>query len=519
MDHSDFGDMCGVIGVLAATPDPDVEIQLVRGVHELEYRGYDSAGLAVCTPDGLYIRKTQGTFGDDCSWIGDRGIAHTRWATHGSPSERNAHPHVVDGVAIVCNGILENHEVLYEDSDYDRVSDTDSEVIAHLIASYIRAGEDFETAVRSAVERLMGTFAFLAVHGETPGVVLAVTRGAPLIIGRSRTLTWVASDRAAIPVGVTERMPMDAVVTVRHSGGGCQLNPRPLELRPSGGYMYAEIMEQADIHIPGVNLQRPRGRTVFRACGSSRYAAMFAVPFFEAAGFLCKVEYAHSGGAVESGDLVILVSQSGETADTIAALREANESGAYTLVVVNTADSTMEDEADSALHIGAGRERAVAATKTFTAQIRMLAALVGHETCPISVERLRGYDEQARRLAEVYAEAEHFMYLGRGSTYAVALEGALKMNEVAHVHSSAYPAGELKHGPLALIDDRIPVVCIGLREVTLEMLRARGATVVDVPYVSMFEAVIPLQLFAYHVARRRGLDVDRPRHLAKSVTV
>ena len=510
--------MCGVFGVLAAAPDPDVEIQLVRGVRELEYRGYDSAGLAVCTPDGLYIRKTEGTFGDGCSWTGDRGIAHTRWATHGSPSERNAHPHVVDGVAIVHNGIVENYEILYEDSDYERVSDTDSEVIAHLIASYIRAGDDFETAVRSAVERLVGTFAFLAVHAATPGVVLAVTRGAPLIIGRSKAFTWIASDRAAIPVGVTERLPVDAVVTVRHSGGGCQLEPQ-LELCPSGGYMYAEIMEQADIHIPGVNLKRPKGRTVFRACGSSRYAAMFSVPFFESAGFLCKVEYAHSTGNTHPGDLVILVSQSGETADTLAALRDANESGAYTLAVVNTPDSTMESEADSTLHIGAGRERAVAATKTFTAQIRMLAALVGHETCPISVERLRGYDEQARRLADVYAEAEHFMYLGRGCTYAVALEGALKMNEVAHVHSSAYPAGELKHGPLALIDDRIPVVCIGLREVTLEMLRARGATVVDVPYVSIFEAVIPLQLFAYHVAMRRGLDVDRPRHLAKSVTV
>ena len=514
-----YTEMCGVVGVLAAKPDADVEIQLVRGVHELEYRGYDSAGLAVCTPDGLYIRKTEGTFGDECSWTGDRGIAHTRWATHGSPSERNAHPHVVDGVAIVCNGIVENHEILYEESDYERVSDTDSEVIAHLIAACMRAGEDFETAVRSAVERLNGTFAFLAVHAETPGVILAVTRGAPLIIGRSRILTWIASDAAAIPLGVTERIPADAVVAVRHFGGTSKLNPRPLELRPPGGYMYAEIMEQADIHIPGVSIRPPSGYTVFRACGSSLYAAMFAAPFFEAAGFRCKVEYAHEGGGVERGDLVILVSQSGETADTLRALREANRSGAYTFAIVNATGSTMESEADTTLRLGVGRERAVAATKTFTAQIRLLAALVGHETCPISVERLREHSKYAWSLAETYADAEHFMYLGRGSTYAVALEGALKMNEIAHVHSSAYPAGELKHGPLALIDDRMPVVCIGLSETTLEILRARGAVVVDIPYVSVFEAVVPLQLFAYHVARRRGLNVDRPRHLAKSVTV
>ena len=510
--------MCGIIGVLAAKPDADVEIQLIRGVHELEYRGYDSAGLAVCTPDGLYVRKTEGTFGDGCSWTGDRGIAHTRWATHGSPSERNAHPHVVDDVAIVHNGIVENHEVLYEDSDYERISDTDSEIIAHLIAARVRAGEDFETAVREAVVRLSGTFAFLAVHYATPGVILAVTRGAPLIIGRSKTMTWIASDRAAIPVGVTERLPAHAVVVLKHVRGKCDELDVP-EVAPPGGHMYAEIMEQADIHIPRVSMQRPQGRTVFRACGSSRYAAIFAAPLFEAAGIRCKVEYAHATAPVEPGDLVILVSQSGETADTLAALREANESGAYTLAIVNTPDSTMESEADSTLNIGAGRERAVAATKTFTTQIRMLAALVGHETHPISLERLRGYDEQSRRFANLYANAEHFMYLGRGSTYAVALEGALKMNEIAHVHSSAYPAGELKHGPLALVDDRIPVVCIGLPETTLEMLRARGATVVDVPYASVFEAVIPLQLFAYHVARRRGLDVDRPRHLAKSVTV
>ena len=609
--------MCGIVG---AVGERNVAPVLLEGLRRLEYRGYDSAGVAVIGDDAKLCRvRTPGKVArlaallDAAPLKGRVGIAHTRWATHGVPEERNAHPHLSgDTLAVVHNGIIENHAALRRTlagEGYAFCSDTDTEVVAHLIDRYVSAGLELAAAVHAAAAELEGAYALGVIDERHPERMVAVRRGSPLVVGIGVGEHFLASDVAAL-IPVTRRfVPLEdgdvaelsrARVEVTDARGKAvgravatsTLSAGAVERGPYRHYMQKEIFEQPEAiartlegrlgerGVPdaifgpeaAAHFERVE-RVQIVACGTSCYAGMVARNWFEGlAGVACHVEVAsefrYRHPVASAGTLLVSLSQSGETADTLGAVRAAREWGfGPSLCIVNAPESALIRESDLVLMTRAGPEIAVASTKAFTAQLAALLLLVavlgrrhardpGHErriveqlrALPGLCRRMLALEGQVAALAERFIDKEHALFLGRGVQYPVALEGALKMKELSYVHAEAYPAGELKHGPLALVDARMPVVAVAPNDVllaklcsNLEEVRARGGElyvlaeersgitpdagmhVLELPpagaHVAPIAYAIPLQLLAYHVAVLKGTDVDQPRNLAKSVTV
>jgi glucosamine--fructose-6-phosphate aminotransferase (isomerizing) len=602
--------MCGVIGY---TGGRVAQERLLRGLERLEYRGYDSSGIGLLDEDGLDVVRAVGKLGELRAALGGRvapataGIGHTRWATHGRVTERNAHPLPAgqhDDVAIVLNGIVENHGELRRELQADGArfaSETDAEVVAHLVRRAF-AG-DLTAAVRAARARLEGHFAFIAVHREAPGVLVGTRQACPLLVGLGDGEAFLASSIAAF-AGDADRVGFlddGDVVTLTPAGVralGADGRPRELEVvdlpedeevAERGGfetYMLKEMHEQPaavaatiernlalDLGEIGRAQVRAARRVVLLGCGTAYHAGLVARHAVEAwADLACDPEVAsewrYRAPRLDPDTLVVAVSQSGETADTLAALRMARELGAPTLAVTNSPGSQITREADGVLLTHAGLEMGVAATKTFTTQVvllQLLALRLGElrgtlpagehgrllaelRALPAKLESCLEGDEAVEEFAERHHDKPFFFFLGRHAGVPVAQEGALKLKEIAYVPTESYAAGEMKHGPIALLDDDTPVVCVATRShvgdklaSNLQEVRARGAQVLAVatrgdetmddvaedvvrvppahPLLQPVLAVVPLQLLAYRIAALRGLDVDQPRNLAKTVTV
>ena len=606
--------MCGIFGV---NNGYSVTRHLMAGLSSLSYRGYDSAGIAVIGPGGLERRRAEGKLDrlagllESAPLEGSVGIGHTRWATHGSPTRRNAHPHMTAKVAIVHNGIIENCLELraqLENDGYVFHSDTDSEVVPLMVTRFLDRGLDEVSALRQTFDRLDGSFAIAAVFNDCPDMLFAMRQGSPLVLSQTREGCSIASDVNALgaQAGRVSYLQDGDIACIGRSGAvivdvdGVQVEreSHSLEisdsLRGKGGYrhhMLKEIHEQSDVleqialHYLGArgdSLQLPdlpfRLDTLQRlsiiACGTSYYAGMVGKYWLEGFSGLpvnldIASEYRYRNAPVGRDEAALFISQSGETADTLAALRYARQAGQDCLSVVNVTSSSMAQESDACLPILAGSEIGVASTKAFTAQMTvllMLSLAVARGNRLLDAEREQQILAQLRRLPGIMADfvadqdavrsiarslqqADNVIYLGRGVAYPLALEGALKLKEISYIHAEAYPAGELKHGPIALIDERMPVVMIAppgpLFAKSLSNLRevaSRGAKIILIsdqngvsqaaefikhsivmPEVDELLAPIvytlPLQLLAYHVAVLRGTDVDQPRNLAKSVTV
>lgn len=607
--------MCGIVGISAKR---DVVQHLISGLQALEYRGYDSAGLAVLDPTGQIARlRTRGKVRELAQLQGatpvqgHSGIAHTRWATHGAPSTDNAHPHLSGQVTVVHNGIIENHAELREELralGYHFDSQTDTEVIAHLVEHHQRQGYRLIEAARLALARMHGAYAVVLLSGREPGVLVGARRGAPLVVGLGDGEQYLASDiHALLPLtrrfiypaeGDLIELQHDALHIFDAQGLAVQrlekvsnFSADAVERGEYRHYMLKEIHEQPQAisdtlegritnghvlpEIFGVNAAQTLARAKavhIIACGTSYHAGMVARYWIEAlAGIPCTVEvaseYRYRSPVVRPGTLFVTISQSGETADTLAALRLATERDYLArLAICNVPESALVRESDLVLMTRAGLEIGVASTKAFTTQLTALALLTlelarHRGLAPerlaqyvAELERLPGLiaqtlelDARIQRMAEDFAQKQHTLFLGRGTHYPVALEGALKLKEISYIHAEAYPAGELKHGPLALVDDAMPVVAVAPNDHLLDKLksnmeevRARGGRlyvfadahishdmgdghVLPLPACGELAApitsTIPLQLLAYHVAVLRGTDVDQPRNLAKSVTV
>ncbi|HBC57345.1 MAG TPA: glutamine--fructose-6-phosphate transaminase (isomerizing) [Gammaproteobacteria bacterium] len=607
--------MCGIVGALS---NRDVVPILIEGLHRLEYRGYDSSGLAVFTNEGKLERlRRQGKVADLESALkasplqGHRGIAHTRWATHGAPTEYNAHPHLSGDVVLVHNGIIENHESLRQgltQQGFEHVTETDSEVIAHAIQAKLQNG-NLLAAVQETVKDLEGSFALAVMLESEEEQLVAARMGSPLVIGIGVGEYFIASDVAAlIPVtqqfiileeGDLANITPQGVVIYDSHGLKVERKITVSELKldavdkgPYRHYMLKEIFEQP--HAIAQTLEGrlskhqvleaafgPDAKSIFDsieavqiiACGTSYHAGMVARYWFESlAGIPCQVEVAsefrYRKVMVPANTLFVTISQSGETADTLAALNMAKEWGyRYTLAICNVPESSIVRNSDLVLMTRAGPEIGVASTKAFTTQLVALLLLVVvlgrrhsltqeleseivsqlHSLSGL-VEKELHLNEQIQQIALSFAEKHHALFLGRGPEYPVALEGALKLKEISYIHAEAYPAGELKHGPLALVDADMPVIAVAPNNDLLEKLksnlqevRARGgqlfvfadkdaalhadADVSVLPVGSVDQVIspiiytIPLQLLSYHVAVIKGTDVDQPRNLAKSVTV
>jgi len=607
--------MCGIVGAIAQR---DVVTVLLEGLSRLEYRGYDSAGVAIRDDKGHIDRirsigkvsELRGRL-DDMPIAGSLGIAHTRWATHGIPAERNAHPHMSgETVAIVHNGIIENHSELRERlvaEGYVFTSETDTEVIAHLLASILKTQADLKEAVREAIRQLVGAYALAVITPDDPDHMIVARAGSPLVIGVGVGENFIASDVfALLPVtqcfmfleeGDLAEISTEAIKVTDSKG---KLVERPItesnlsastaDKGPYRHYMLKEIFEQ-----PGVIAETLEGRiykgklieesfgheakTLFDktkavhiiACGTSYHAGLVARYWMEEMGIPCSVEVAsefrYRKVVVPEDTLFVTISQSGETADTLAALRGSTNSGYLgSLTICNVPESSLVRESDVALMTRAGPEIGVASTKAFTTQLvalRLLTLALARRrgmqpeqekilvdelhALPRQVEVVLNLSDAINDMAKGFAEKENALFLGRGAFYPIALEGALKLKEISYIHAEAYPAGELKHGPLALVDEKIPVVCALPNDPLLEKVlsnlqevRARGGhlflfsdqqvqinldsyqnlTLSDIyPSTAPIVYSIPLQLLAYHVAVLKGTDVDQPRNLAKSVTV
>jgi glucosamine--fructose-6-phosphate aminotransferase (isomerizing) len=607
--------MCGIVGAVAGR---DVVPDLIEGLRRLEYRGYDSAGVVVRNGDGSRrtvgkVRALQDALDAD-PVHGEIGIAHTRWATHGVPSERNAHPHISrEGIAIVHNGIIENHEELRAELErlgYEFTSETDTEVIAHRIDHHLRLTGDLLKAVRATVAELEGAYALAVISHDDPDRIVVARQGCPVVIGIGDGENYVASDVAALlPVtrsfmfleeGDVGEIRRQGVRLVDTDGSTVQRPVRESELSADAAekgqyahYMLKEINEQPravaqtlDERVTGSRLLEaafgPAASAVFArteavrivACGTSYHAGMVAKYFIEQ---ICRLpcwveiasEYRYRNPVVPKNTLFVSVSQSGETADTLAALRLAKQAGYLSqLAICNVPESSLVRESELVLLTRAGPEIGVASTKAFTTQLAafnmLVIALAKFHSAdaererglvqrllgiPSLIESALALDGEIRTLAERFADKQHALFLGRGPMHPIAMEGALKLKEISYIHAEAYPAGELKHGPLALVDRDMPVIAVAPNNDLLEKLksnlqevRARGGelyvfadpesgiessegvTVIRMPrHVTYFQApavyTVPLQLLAYHCAILKGTDVDQPRNLAKSVTV
>ena len=611
--------MCGIFAYAGRR---EVEPLLVKALRRLEYRGYDSAGLATLAGADLHVRKSSGRVADLARHLekspapGTLGISHTRWATHGAANNANAHPHVdTDGrVAVAHNGVIENYAALKRQLQLDGAvfqSDTDTEVIAHLIAKHFDG--DLVEAVRLVLPMLRGTYGLVVISPEDPGIIVGARLGSPLVIGVGEGEQLLASDACAF-LGNTRKVvylqdhqicvvSADDWKVLDHNrtrvSATCHVIDAPDEDSDKGAFahhMLKEIFEQPEAiencmrgrlddaagsaHFGGLNLEsrqlRRADRLILTGCGTSYHAALVGEYLFEEfARMPVEVEYAsefrYRNPPVDRNTIVIAVTQSGETADTLAALRESKRKGHPTLAICNVVGSSIAREADGGVYLHAGPEVGVASTKAFTTQVTtlaMLALYLGRMRHLSSLQGSRMIDELrsipslirqtldchdvVQRISEKYCQATNFLYMGRQYLYPVAIEGALKLKEVSYIHAEGYPAGEMKHGPIALVDDSTPsvflmpdggvfdkvmsnleeikarggpviaIACAGDQE-TEDLIRARADDVIWLPpvadYLQPVLAAIPLQLLAYHVALLRGCDVDRPRNLAKSVTV
>ena len=611
--------MCGIVGYVGGKEAGPI---LMEGLRRLEYRGYDSAGLAVLEPDGVLsvvrragkLRELEAALKGEMP-PGSCGIAHTRWATHGAPTEGNAHPHqsANSDIALVHNGIIENADTLrakLEEVGYDFRSETDTEVMVHLIDYFFAEDLSLEDAVIEALLMVEGAYGLAVVSSRDPDKIIAARNGSPLLLGLGKNGEYlVGSDVAAVIALTREVIYLDdgdvAVLepegyrTIHLERGVVRRTVHEvtwdLEAIEKGGYphfMLKEIHEQPEslrdvmrgrlleeegnAKLGGVTLSdedlRGIRRIVITACGTSWHAALLGEYLLEElARIPVEVEYAsefrYKNPVLEEGTLVLAISQSGETADTLAALKEAKRRGVLTMGIVNVVGSTIARETDFGVYLHAGPEIGVASTKAFTSQIvalalfalylgrrRHLSVLDGRElvaalmALPGQVEEVLKVEERVKEIAQTYHSVRNFLYLGRGYQFPAALEGALKLKEVSYIHAEGYPAAEMKHGPIALIDDDMPVVVLAPRDSVhakvlsnIEEVKARSGRIIavvseetgdlegTVDYVIPIPhtvdallpilATVPLQLLAYHMAVIRGCDVDQPRNLAKSVTV
>ncbi|MHB8419260.1 MAG: glutamine--fructose-6-phosphate transaminase (isomerizing) [Myxococcales bacterium] len=609
--------MCGIVGYVGERESASI---LVNGLRKLEYRGYDSAGIAVQTgKNGVRVLRCRGKLDNLAALLrseapsGSVGIGHTRWATHGRPSDENAHPHTHGGVAVVHNGIIENHLELKEalrTRGHHFSSETDTEILAHLISEAQADGLDLLAAVRAALAKVHGTYALAVVSDRSPGQIVAAKNASPLVLGLGQGEQFVASDVPALLEHTRDVIFLEEgeIALVERAGvhifdrAGAEIHraPRRVDWTPlmaeKGGhkhFMHKEIHEQpqavadtmrgrasveaGEVHLGGVGLDAEAAarlqRALILACGTSYHAGLVGKIYLETLARLpveidLASEFRYRNALAQPATLAIAISQSGETADTLGAMREARKLGARTLAVCNVVDSAIPRESQDVLYTHAGPEIGVASTKCFTTQLValfLLAVELGRRRgvldaraaqeqltalrqVPQWIEEALAAEAEVASVARRIAGARDVLFLGRGPQHAVALEGALKLKEISYIHAEGYAAGEMKHGPIALIDEGVPVVVLALPGPgydkilgNLSEVRARGGRVValcdradtqvpeladDVlrvptapPLLLPMISAVPLQLLAYHVADQRGTDVDQPRNLAKSVTV
>jgi len=607
--------MCGIFAYAGLR---EAEPILMDGLNRLEYRGYDSAGIATLSGPRLHVRKKAGHVENLGHYLkkapapGCVGISHTRWATHGSPTDVNAHPHIGGDfqVAVVHNGVIENYSALRRRLQAEGISfqsETDTEVIAQLIAYHLNG--DLLHAVQEVLELLKGTYGLAVLSPRYPDVIVGARLGSPLVVGIGEGEHFISSDPSAL-VGKTDRVvylednqlceiSTEAWRVVRRDRTRIEPHVHRIDWETESAdkgefehYMLKEIYEQPEVlentmrgrlvddegtaHFGGLNLDsrqlRQAERLILTGCGTSYHAALVGEFLLEEYARLpVEVEYAsefrYRNPPMDRNTIVVAVSQSGETADTLAALREAKRKGHHTLGICNVVGSTIAREADGGIYLHAGQEVGVASTKAFTSQVavltmlalhfgrlRHLAALAGKKmveelkALPNAVKETLDCDTNVRRIAERYQHAEAFLYMGRQSLYPVALEGALKLKEVSYTHAEGYPSAEMKHGPIALVNKNTPSVFLVPRNAVYDKvmsnisevkarggpviaiatesdgeIRAHADEVIHVPdvaeYLQPIVTAIPLQLLAYHIAQLRGCNVDKPRNLAKSVTV
>jgi glucosamine--fructose-6-phosphate aminotransferase (isomerizing) len=606
--------MCGIIGIVGKDQVAD---RLVDGLRRMEYRGYDSAGVCTVEHGELIRRRAEGKLNNLVAELarhpapGTIGIAHTRWATHGAPTTNNAHPHATGEVALVHNGIIENFRSLREEliaRGRTFESETDTEVVAHLVSEQVEAGLSPAAAVSAVLPRLRGAFALAIAFRSHPDMLIGARLGSPLVVGYGEGETFLGSDALAL-APLTQRVSYleegDWVVITRDGASVYDVDNAPVTraIVASGAsaaaiekgnfrhFMQKEIYEQPIVvaqtlrsylrryeqvvSLPQIDFDLASIRRVtIVACGTSYYAGMVAKYWFERFARLpvdidVASEFRYRDPVLEAGGLAIFISQSGETADTLAALRHCKAAGQTIAVVVNVPTSTMAREADLLLPTHAGPEIGVASTKAFTCQLAVLAALAVHlavrrglisheeemeivgqlDETPAALNAALAHDDEIAKIAPLIAPARDVLYLGRGPDYPLALEGALKLKEISYIHAEGYASGEMKHGPIALIDDKVPVIVLApsgpLFEKTvsnMQEVRARGGKIVLIsdaeglaeagegclatiempkvhPLIAPLVYAVPVQLLAYHVALAKGTDVDQPRNLAKSVTV
>ena len=608
--------MCGIVGYIGEKEAPQL---LLESLKRLEYRGYDSAGMAVIDGGKIAIKRNVGKLNELESSLlksplkGKVGIGHTRWATHGKPSETNAHPHKAGSIVVVHNGIIENYLNLkntLEKKGHTFKSETDTEIIAHLIQSYLFKGNSFEQAVRNALKKIKGSYAIGVICEDEPEKLIAARNESPLVIGLGEKEWFIASDIPAfLPYTKKVIFPDDQEIAVLTEKGiklsslsGAKVSKKvvTIDWSPSmaekGGYkhfMQKEIFEQpraiidtfrgriteekGNVFLEECNLTSKDicqiEKIVIIACGTSWHAATVGKFMIED---LCRIpvevdlgsEYRYRDPLLNKKTLLLLISQSGETADTLAALREGKKKKARTISICNVVGSSMVRDSHGVIYTHAGPEIGVASTKAFTTQLVVLYLLALHlgklarrlstdkekhlikdlVKLPHQVEKILEEDSTIRTIAHQYMKYRDFLYLGRGINYPIALEGALKLKEISYIHAEGYPAGEMKHGPIALIDEQMPVVVLVSKGVTfdkimsnVEEVKARGGkiiavtpkiskeinskadTIIKIPenndYLMPILFTVPLQMLAYHIAELKGTDVDQPRNLAKSVTV
>lgn len=608
--------MCGIVGYIGGQQATPV---ILEGLKKLEYRGYDSAGIATLSSGESAIRRSEGKLVNLENLLrtqplsGVVGIGHTRWATHGRPSEINAHPHKAGPIIVVHNGIIENYLQLKEqlkNGGHIFKSETDTEVIAHLIEQKLRDEPDFEKAARQALTELKGAYAVCILNENEPGTLIAAKLGSPMVIGLGTGEFFVASDIPAILAYTREMVFMeDGEMSVFRNGEvnfstiageALQKKARHIDWSPlmaeKGGYrhfMLKEIHEQpravrdtiagrllegeGDVYLEDLTFSDRQlaaiKRIVIIACGTSWHAALVGKFYIEG---YCRIpvevdiasEFRYRNPVIDEHTLAIVISQSGETADTLAALREAKSRGALNMAICNVVDSSIARESAGVIYTHAGPEIGVASTKAFVTQLTALYLFtirLGRATCsidapsgqrmiaalkkvPAMLEETLKLNEYTEKVAKKYMNARDFLYLGRGKNFPIALEGALKLKEISYIHAEGYPAGEMKHGPIALIDEDVPVVVLvpknsafdktlsnmeeviarGGRVIALcsegdQEVGGRAETVIEVPNLNEdldpLLLSVPLQLLAYHISVLKGTDVDQPRNLAKSVTV
>lgn len=608
--------MCGIVGYIGNRNALEL---ILEGLKKLEYRGYDSAGIAVENKGKLSLIRSEGKLRNLEKKLlsgapeGTAGIGHTRWATHGRPSEMNAHPHVEKGIAVVHNGIIENYLQLKEELQKEGAvfkSETDTEVVAHLIARESAKGLDLEHAVRESLRKLRGSYAIAVISEHDSEQIIGARKESPLILGLGKDEYFLASDIPAVLAHTREIVFLDdgEMVVLNRKGAritnpdGDEISKTPRLIHWSSSmaekegyrhFMLKEIFEQPraiadtirgrafeesgdvvleDVRIDATALKRIRRCSII-ACGTSWHAALIGKFFIEE---ICRIpvdvdiasEFRYRNPVIDNTSLVIAISQSGETADTLAAVKESRRAGAHVLAVCNVIESSIARESDSVVYTHAGPEIGVASTKAFTSQLAALmlfAIFTGRRTGKLSarnasqlikeliampglIRKTLDCAAQIEGIAARYSNYRDFLYLGRGTCFPVAFEGALKLKEISYIHAEGYPAGEMKHGPIALIDENVPVVILAPDDAwykkvlgNVQEVKARGGKVIafvsegdrdvsglsdetvflprTLPMLDPFIYTVPLQMLAYHVAVMKGTDVDQPRNLAKSVTV